>query len=318
MTIRLGVVMDPIESINPKKDSTLAMLLAAQQRGWDVQYMRREDLFLRDGRAYGHMREITVCDNINDWYKLPSAPADSPLNALDVILMRLDPPANPEYLYATYLLQRAQEEGALVVNRPESLRLINEKLYISQFRELCAPTLVTSQRSRLKAFLEEQQDIIIKPLDGMGGRSIFRVRFGDTNTGVILETITGNDCQTVMAQRYIPQISTGDKRILLIDGEPIPYALARIPVEGENRGNLAAGGRGEGRELTERDRLICAQVGPVLREQGVLFAGLDVIGTYLTEINITSPTCIRELNAIYQLDIAGQLMDVIAARLGKG
>lgn len=317
MTIRLGVVMDPIESINPKKDSTLAMLLAAQQRGWDLRYMRREDLFLRDSRAYGRMRAITVRDNNNDWFSFPKTAADAPLDTLDTILMRLDPPANAEYLYATYLLQCAQERGVLVVNRPESLRLINEKLYISRFRELCAPTLVTSQRSRLKAFLEEQHDIIIKPLDGMGGHSIFRVRIGDTNTGVILETMTGHDRNTVMAQRYIPQISAGDKRILLIDGEPLPYALARIPMEGENRGNLAAGGRGEGRALTERDRLICSQVGPVLREQGVLFAGLDVIGDYLTEINITSPTCIRELNSIYQLDIAGQLMDVIASRLGK-
>lgn len=317
MTIRLGVVMDPIESINPKKDSTLAMLLAAQQRGWDVQYMRREDLFLRDGRAYGHMRGITVSDNVCDWYAFPAPPADAPLDGLDTILMRLDPPANAEYLYATYLLQCAQERGVLVVNRPESLRLINEKLFISRFREFCAPTLVTSQQNRLRMFLEEQHDIIIKPLDGMGGYSIFRVRIGDTNTGVILETMTGNGARTVMAQRYIPQISAGDKRILLIDGEPVPYALARIPVEGENRGNLAAGGRGEGRALTERDRLICSHVGPVLREQGVLFAGLDVIGDYLTEINITSPTCIRELNSIYRLDIAGQLMDVIAAKLAS-
>jgi glutathione synthase len=317
MTIRLGVVMDPIESINPKKDSTLAMLLAAQQRGWDLLYMRRKDLFLRDGRAYGHMREVTVNDNNHDWHSFPADPDDAPLDTLDAILMRLDPPANAEYLYAAYLLQLAQERGVLVVNSPESLRLINEKLYISRFRELCTPTLVTSQRSRLKAFLEEQHDIIIKPLDGMGGRSVFRIRIGDTNTGVILETMTGDDRRTVMAQRYIPQISAGDKRILLIDGQPVPYALARIPLKGENRGNLAAGGRGEGRELSERDRQICAQVGPVLREQGVLFAGLDVIGDYLTEINITSPTCIRELNAIYGLDIAGQLMDVIAVRLEK-
>lgn len=315
MTIRLGVVMDPIEFINPKKDSTLAMLLAAQQRNWDLQYMQREDLFLRDGRAYGHMRKVTVRDNNDDWFSFPDAPGDAPLDTLHTILMRLDPPANAEYLYTTYLLQLAQERGTLVVNRPESLRLINEKLYISRFRELCVPTLVTSQRNRLRIFLEEQHDIIIKPLDGMGGRSVFRVRIGDTNTGVILETMTDNGSRTVMAQRFIPQISTGDKRILLIDGEPVPYALARIPVAGENRGNLAAGGQGVGRELTERDRLICSQVGPVLREHGVLFAGLDVIGDYLTEINITSPTCIRELNAIYRLDIGGQLMDVIAARL---
>lgn len=313
--IRLGVVMDPIEAIAFKKDSTLAMLLAAQARGWQLQYMLRHDLYTLDGEACATMRALRVENNPEHWYEL-GAESDRPLTDLDVILMRVDPPYNMEYIYSTYVLQRAQEAGVLVVNRPDSLRLINEKLYISWFADLCPPTLVTSQRRRLKAFLAEHGDIIIKPLDGMGGASVFRVRQGDPNTSVILETMTG-DGTTAMAQRYLPEIATGDKRALLIDGEPLPYTLARVPAEGELRGNLAAGGLGEGRELTARDRQICSRVGPVLRDMGISFAGLDIIGDSLTEINVTSPTCVRELDAIYGLDIGGQLMDFIAGELDR-
>ena len=314
MSIALGIVMDPIGSITPYKDSSLAMLLAAQRRDWQLWYLESKDLYLRDGKTYGAMRPLTVYDSNEHWFDLADY-TDRPLTELDVVLMRVDPPYNMEYIYTTFLLQRAAEAGVLVVNRPDSLRLISEKLYISWFSELCVATLVTADIARLRAFLQEQQDVIIKPLDGMGGHSIFRVRHDDPNTTVILETMTANNHSTVMAQRYIPEITAGDKRILLIDGEPVPYALARIPAAGETRGNLAAGGRGVGQALTERDREICARVGPALRELGIVFAGIDVIGDYLTEINVTSPTCIRELDALYQLDIAGQLLDTLHHKL---
>jgi glutathione synthase len=316
MSIKLGVMMDPIESIKAYKDSTLAMLLAAQARGWEIMYMQPGDAFIRDGRAHAELWPLTVFDNNDSWFRLGAA-TTFPLSELDVILMRVDPPYDMEYIHATYTLQRAAEQGVLVVNDPVSLRLVHEKLSISRFPELCAPTLVTRQRQRLKEFLAEHGDIIVKPLHAMGGHSIFRVRRNDPNINVIFETMTAYDCSSVMAQRYIPEIAQGDKRILLIDGEPVPYALARIPAEGDTRGNLAAGGQGVGQALSARDREICASVGPVLREHGILFAGLDVIGDYLTEINITSPTCIRELDAIYTLDIAGQLLDVIAGKLRR-
>ncbi|HEY3487367.1 MAG TPA: glutathione synthase [Gammaproteobacteria bacterium] len=313
MTIRLGVLMDPIESIKPYKDSTLAMLLAAQARGWEIWYMQQGDAYIKDGRAHADMRRLNVSDDDN-WYRYAES-ADNPLSTLNVILMRLDPPYNMEYIHTTHLLQLAAAQGVLVVNDPVSLRVFHEKLYINWFNQLIPSTLVTSTRQRIKQFLALHQDIIIKPLDSMGGDSVFRIRIDDPNSSVIVEKMTDYDRAAVMVQRYIPDIAQGDKRILLIDGEPVPYALARIPAAGETRGNLAAGGRGEGRPLSARDREICAQVGPVLKKNGILFAGLDVIGDYLTEINITSPTCIRELDKIYSLDIAGQLMDVIAAKL---
>ncbi|MBN1379511.1 MAG: glutathione synthase [Gammaproteobacteria bacterium] len=314
MTIQLGVVMDPIASIKQKKDSTLAMLLAAQKRGWTLHYMLQKDLYLRDGVAAAAMQTVTVADDPQHWFDLQPA-VEKPLSELDLILMRVDPPYNMEYIYTCNLLQRAVDSGVLVVNRPDSLRLINEKLFINWFSEFCPPTLVTAESSRLRAFLDEYRDIVIKPLDGMGGQSIFRIQQGDQNTSVILETMTQGDRNTVMAQRYIPAIRDGDKRLLLINGEPIPYALARLPAEGELRGNLAAGGSGVGRQLTARDAEICAAVGPTLKQMGIVFAGLDVIGDYLTEINVTSPTCIRELDAIYGVDIAGQLMDCVADSL---
>ena len=314
MTVRLGVVMDPIEDIHFKKDSSLAMLLAAQKRGWEIEYMELPDLYLQGGRAMARTRDLTVHMNPDDWYSFGQS-RDRDLGELDVILMRQDPPVDREFLMATYILEAAELAGALIVNPPAALRDCNEKLFATQFEDCTPPLIVTRSAARLKAFHAEHRDVIMKPVDGMGGRSIFRVREGDANLGVIIETLTQNGEHQAMAQKFIPQISEGDKRILLIDGEPVPYALARIPSHGENRGNLAAGGRGEGRELTARDREICARVAPAIKEKGLIFVGIDVIGDYLTEINVTSPTCIRELDAAFGIDIGGLLMDAIERRL---
>lgn len=314
MTIHLGIVMDPIQSIKVHKDSSFAMLLAAQRRGWKLSYMEQSGLYQRDGEVFASLRSLRVFDRDHDWFELSGA-SDQALGQLDVVLMRKDPPLDMEFLYSTYLLEMASEQGALVVNRADSLRNCNEKLFTGWFSQCCAPSLVSRVPSRLRGFLDEHGDIILKPLDAMGGASVFRVTRNDPNISVILETLTDFGRRTAMAQKFIPEISAGDKRILMIDGEPVPYALARIPAKGETRGNLAAGGRGEGVELSARDRWICAQVGPALRQHGLLFVGLDVIGDYLTEINVTSPTCIRELDAIYGLDIASDLMDAIEARL---
>ncbi|MEH6811828.1 MAG: glutathione synthase [Motiliproteus sp.] len=313
MSLKIGVVMDPIESISYKKDSTLAMLWAAQDRGWELFYMEQADLYSRDGIAKGRMAPLTVARDPQKWFE--RGEYDSrPLADLDVILMRKDPPFDNEFIYSTYLLEQAEQEGTLIVNRTQSLRDCNEKLFATQFPQCCPPVLVSRSPALLKAFHQEQGDVIFKPLDGMGGASIFRVQEGDPNLNVILETLTNHGGQQIMAQRFIPEIKAGDKRILMIDGEPVDYCLARIPTGNETRGNLAAGGRGEGRALSDRDRWICEQVAPTLKEKGLLFVGLDVIGDYLTEINVTSPTCIRELNDQFDLDIAGQLMDVIEAR----
>ncbi len=308
--ISLGVVMDPIGSIKIHKDSTFAMLLEAQARGWPLYYMELGDLFLRDGVAHARSRRLQVSDDANAWYQF-GAEQELRLGSLDAVLMRKDPPFDTEYVYATYLLERAQADGALVVNDPLGIRNANEKLFTAWFTQCCPPTLVDRNAARIRDFLREHGDIIVKPLDGMGGASIFRIAAGDPNTNVILETLTAHGTRFTMAQRFLPEIAAGDKRILMVDGEPVPYALARIPAAGETRGNLAAGGRGVGVELSERDRWICAQVGPALRERGLLFVGLDVIGDYLTEINVTSPTCIRELDAQYGLNIAAQLLDRI-------
>lgn len=318
MTFRLGVIMDPIASINPKKDTTLTLLLAAQSLGWELHYMEMPDLALRDGRASAAMRPLVVHDSTKHWYDYAGELARRALSELDVILMRKDPPFDTEYIFATYLLERAQAEGALVVNDPRSLRDANEKLFTAWFADVCPPTLVARRQHEIRRFLDEHGDIVVKPLDGMGGSSIFRIRQGDANTSVILETITAHESRFCMAQRYLPAILDGDKRILVIDGEPVPYALARIPAQGELRGNLAAGGRGEGRPLTARDREICARVGPSLSARGLLFVGLDVIGEHLTEINVTSPTCARELEAQFGVRIGEQLMYAIARKLGRG
>ncbi|HWP95109.1 MAG TPA: glutathione synthase [Gammaproteobacteria bacterium] len=312
---RLGVVMDPIERIKPRKDTTFALLLEAQRRGWAVFYMELGDLYLRDGVARARLRTLAVRDVDVQWWSFGGETDAALHEVLDVVLMRKDPPVDAEYLYATHILDRAEVAGVHVFNRPQALRDANEKLYTAWFADCCPPTLVTSDHARLRAFLAEQGQIVLKPLDGMGGRSIFVVARGDPNTTVILDTLTARGTRKIMAQRYLPEIAAGDKRILLVDGEPVPYALARIPAPGETRGNLAAGGRGEGVALGTRDRWICTRVGPTLRERGLVFAGLDVIGDYLTEINVTSPTCVRELDALYGLNIAGLVLDAIERRL---
>ncbi len=399
MSVRLGVVMDPIEDIRIAKDSTFAMLLAAQARGWSLRYMELGDLWLAGGadtgarsaqsrgaphgrrvpergeaeryqaagdaerrrrgggadtgarsaqsrgapqrpqagrpasgtgpdpatwasgsgtagaEAWARMRPLAVRDDPAGWYEL-GEPEEAPLHTLDVILMRKDPPVDLEYLRATWILERAEAAGTLVVNAPRALREVDEKLWLAWFADLAPPFVVAREPARIEAFLEAHGEIVLKPLGSMGGESVFYLRRDDPNRPVILETMTAHGRRWCMAQRFVPEIRTGgDHRILLVDGEPVPYALARIPRAGELRGNLAAGGRGEGVPLDRREREICARLGPALRERGLLFVGLDVIGGWLTEINVTSPTCIRELDALYGLDIAGDLMDAIARRL---
>ncbi len=314
MSIKLGVVMDPIDSITVKKDTTLAMLLAAQKRGWQLHYMLQSDLYLDQGKARANSRGLTVRDDPEDWFSL-QATEDISLAELDVILMRKDPPFDIDYVYCSYMLEQAQREGALVVNRPQSLRDCNEKVFATQFPQCCPPFIVASAAEQLKSFHRQHEDVIYKPLDGMGGSSIFRIGKNDPNLSVVIETLTLEGKRPIMAQKYIPEISNGDKRILVIDGKPVPYALARIPAVGESRGNLAAGGSGVVQELSERDRWICEQVSPALKERGLLFVGLDVIGDYLTEINVTSPTCVREIDAETGLDIASELMACIEEKL---
>jgi len=308
--------MDPIESIKPKKDSSLAMLLEAERRGAEIHYMLQADLKLVGGEALARSRRLNVTDNEQHWFEIGDE-KEIRLGDLDVILMRKDPPFDMEYVYTTYILGRAEESGALIVNKPRALRDMNEKAYTAWFPQ-CAPlTLITRSMPEMKEFLAEHGRIVVKPLDGMGGKSIFVVVAGDKNANVIFETLTDNGRRFAMAQVYIPEISEGDKRILLIDGETVPYSLARIPSDDDNRGNLVMGAVGEGRKLSEREEWICAQVGPVLRDSGVIFAGIDVIGDYLTEINVTSPTGIRELDTIFDLNIAGTLFDAIEARLDR-
>ncbi len=314
MQIDLGIVMDPIETINIKKDSSFAMLLEAQRRDWNLWYMEMGDLFLLENRPMARMKQLRVRDDPEQWFEFVTQ-RTAALDSLSSILMRKDPPFNMEYIYATYLLEQAEAHGSLVVNRPAALRDANEKLYTSWFPQCTPSTLVSRHHQDFHSFLEKHQDIILKPLGGMGGESIFRLTQGDPNTNVILETLTGKQSRYAMAQKFIPEISAGDKRILVVDGEAVPWALARVPQAGENRGNMAAGGNAHGVELTQRDRWIVAQVAPRLREAGILFAGLDVIGDYLTEVNVTSPTCIRELDAIYNLNISAMLMDCIEKKL---
>ncbi|WP_020395032.1 glutathione synthase [Thiolinea disciformis] len=314
MTLQLGVVMDPIERINIKKDSTFAMMLEAQRRGWSLFYMLQQDLYADNGAVHARMHPVKVEDNPQQWYRL-AEPVTRPLVELDGVLMRKDPPFDMEYIYSTYLLELAQRQGLLVVNRPDSVRSANEKLFTAWFPEFTPETRVTRDMQRIREFLAIHKHIVVKPLDGMGGSMIFQVHGTDPNRNVILETITNNGQRTVMAQRFLPEFKQGDKRILVIDGVAFPYGLARIPAEGESRGNLAAGATGVGKPLTEREQQICAAIGPVLKEMGLLFVGLDVIGDYVTEINVTSPTCIRELDQQYGANIAGLLMDAIAQRV---
>ena len=314
MTVKLGVVMDPIADITYAKDTTMAMLWAAQSRDWELFYMEQGDLYLEDGVARASMAPLNVFHDPDHWFELgDSAPVE--LAELDVILMRKDPPFDNEYIYSTYVLEAAERTGTLIVNRCQSLRDCNEKVFATQFPQCCPPVLVSASMPRLRDFHALYRDVIFKPLDGMGGSAIFRVKPEDPNVSVILETLTAYGRHTIMAQEFIPEISEGDKRILMINGKPVPYCLARVPLAGETRGNLAAGGSGRAQPLSERDAWIAAQVGPELQDRGLLFVGLDIIGDYLTEINVTSPTCIREIDAAYDLDIGGQLMDCIVEKL---
>ena len=317
MSFALGVFMAPIESINPKKDSTLAMMLAAQARGWTVYCLQQSDLVITGGKVHARLTEVELRHDMHDWYTV-KAIVEAPLNDLDAVLMRKDPPFDMEYIYTTYMLEMAETAGLLVLNRPGSIRDCNEKLFALQFPQCCPPHIVSRDPAHLRAFHTEHQDVIYKPLDGMGGASIFRAQPGDANLSVIIETLTRQGTTQTMAQKYIPEIKQGDKRILLINGEPIPYALARIPAVGETRGNLAAGGEGVARPLTERDRWICNEVAPALQAKGLYFVGIDVIGDYLTEINVTCPTCIRELDKAYDLDIAGDYMNFIETLCSNG
>lgn len=314
MAIKLGMVMDPIGHINIKKDTSFAMLLEAQSRGWELHYMELGDLFLINGHAHARSRTLKVQCDPKHWFQFESE-QEIALAELDVIMMRKDPPFNQEYIYATYMLEQAERQGVYVVNKPQSLRDANEKMYTAWFPECCTDTLVARDPQKIRAFLLEHKEIILKPLDGMGGASIFHVRENDPNLSVILETMTEHSQRFIMAQKYLPEIKYGDKRILLVNGEPVPYCLARIPAGGESRGNLAAGGRGEGRPLSDRDRWIAEQVGPTLKEKGLVFVGIDVIGDHLTEVNVTSPTCVQELDKQFGINISAQLMDHIQAKL---
>nr|WP_086940308.1 glutathione synthase [Thaumasiovibrio occultus] len=311
--IKIGIVMDPISSINIKKDSSFAMLLEAQRRGWEIHYMEMSDLSLEQGVPLARTRTVTVKEDPNGWYEF-TGEQEIPLADLDAVLMRKDPPFDTEYIYATYILERAEEQGTLIVNKPQSLRDCNEKLFTAWFPELTPTTLVTRRADKINAFRQEHGDVILKPLDGMGGASIFRVKQDDPNVSVIIETLTNHGQCYCMAQTFVPDITNGDKRILVVDGEPMPYCLARIPAKGETRGNLAAGGRGEARPLSETDWAIANAVAPTLKEKGLIFVGLDVIGDKLTEINVTSPTCIREIEAAFDISITGKLMDAIERR----
>lgn len=310
MDISLGVIMDPIADIKYEKDTSLALLHAAQERGCQLWYMEQQDLYIKAGKAMARMAPLTVKMDPDHWYDMGEW-QECPLADLNIVIMRKDPPFDSEFLYSTYILDLAEKEGVLVANRPQSLRDCNEKVFATHFPELMVPTLVTSRADLLREFHQEHGDVIFKPLDGMGGSSIFRLKKNDPNLSVVIEILTDFGNRKIMAQRFIPDITDGDKRILMIDGEPVPYGLSRIPMKGETRGNIAAGGRGETRALTENDMRIAKKVGPVLKEKGLYFVGIDVIGEYVTEINVTSPTCVREISRDTGIDIAGQLIDCL-------
>jgi glutathione synthase len=308
--------MDPISGIKAYKDSTFAMLLEAQRRGHVIWYMELEDLSAKNGKAYAQMRHLEVRDQSTDWFTLGDRESRD-LSELDFLLMRKDPPFDMAYIHATYILDLVEIAGVQVVNRPPALRDANEKCFITQFPQCCVPTSITSSSEDIRDFIEEHGLSIVKPLNGMGGESIFQAHSDDPNLNVIMETITAGNRELIMVQKYIPEITEGDKRILVVNGTPVPYALARIPGAGDFRGNLAKGGSGVGIALTDRDFWICEQVSPELRRRGILFAGLDVIGDYLTEINVTSPTCIRELDEQFELNIAADLFSALEQKVGK-
>ncbi|MDF2179491.1 glutathione synthase [Aliiglaciecola sp. CAU 1673] len=314
MSLKLGIVMDPIASINPKKDTSFAMLLEAQRRGYEIHYMEMGDLYLDLGQPKALVRSLHVQDNMLDWFSLGSKEQVMGLDEMDVILMRKDPPFDSQYLYATQILELAEHAGTLVVNKPQALRDCNEKLYTAWFADLCPATLVTSQAQLIREFHGKHQDVILKPLDGMGGASIFRVDQQGLNLGVVIETLTQHGKRYAMVQEYLPAIAEGDKRVLVVDGQVVPYCLARLPSKGETRGNLAAGGTGRAQPISESDRRIAQAVAPSLVEKGLLFVGLDIIGDKLTEINVTSPTCVREIEAAFSISITGMLFDAIEKR----
>ena len=313
--LKTGIVMDPIRDIKTYKDSSFAMLLEAQRRGHRLLYMEPGNLFAKDGQVFAEMQQLVVRDNTSDWFSLNPV-GRKPLKELDIVLMRRDPPFDMDYIYATYMLELAESAGTLIINRPQSLRDANEKFFINMFPQCCVPMIISSESDLIREFVSQHGHCVVKPLDGMGGESVFQIRDTDPNLNVILETITRHNARAVMAQKYIDEITEGDKRILIVNGEPVPYALARFAGKGDFRGNLAKGGSSKGVPLTERDLWICSQVAPELKKRGILFAGLDVIGDWLSEVNVTSPTCIRELDAEFGLNIAGQLFDAAEAALG--
>ena len=315
--MKLGVVMDPIETINCKKDSSLDIMIEAQNRGHHLSYIEPSSLHINERGAHALMHEINVFDNADKWFELKDSFAKK-LSDLDVIIMRQDPPFNSDYIYNTYVLEAAEKEGVKVINKPRSLRDCNEKVFATEFPECCTPFLVASNQTLLRDFINTHKDTVIKPLDGMGGSSIFRLRENDPNIAVVLETITSFYKSKVMIQRYIPEIVEGDKRILMINGEPMGAALARVPAKGELRGNLAAGATAIAKSLTERDLWICSQVGPKLKELGLVLVGLDVIGDYLTEINVTSPTCFREYKSLCDIEVSRKLMDCVENIVNEG
>lgn len=316
MSINIGIIMDPIESISYKKDTTLALMDAAQRKGWQLYYMEQSDLALEQGQAMARMAPIKVFMDPDHWFERGEYEY-RPLSDMNIVMMRKDPPFDNEYIYSTYILERAEQQGSLIINNPQSLRDCNEKVYATAFPDCCPEGLVTRNAEQLKAFHKKHKDVIFKPLDGMGGSSIFRLKEDDPNVSVIIETLTNFGHEMIMAQKYLPEISKGDKRILMIDGVPVDHCLARIPSSGETRGNLAAGGQGVTQPLSDRDRWIAEQVGPYLKEKGLVFVGLDVIGDYLTEVNVTSPTCVREISRDSGLDVSMMLMDAIEKRLNQ-
>lgn len=308
MPMRLAVVMDPLSTINFKKDTTLAMLIEASRRGWSLFYLEQKDLFVKDGLAIGNAAPLKVYDNPTQWFELGERNLNH-LESFDLILMRKDPPFDMEYIYTTYILEMAKSRGARVINDPRSLRDANEKLFAQWFPQCTPPTLVTKDPVLLRSFIDDHQEVVLKPLHSMGGSSIFHLKRGDTNINVIIETLTQYGLHYIMAQQFLPEIIEGDKRIFIINGQPLPYALARLPVKGEIRGNLAIGGHSKGVRLDQQDFWLCEQVGDCLKEKGLFFVGLDVIGKYITEINVTSPTCVRELESFFDVNVCRHFFD---------
>jgi len=312
--MKLAVLMDDIANINPKKDSSLAMMLEASYRGWDIYTFDTTDLFAEQGKTLAHASKTTVVDHTDSWFE-KQLPKTTELGEFDVILMRKDPPFNMDYIYATYLLEQAENDGVLVVNKPQSLRDANEKLFALNFSHCMPSTLISTQIDQIKSFIKAEKTVVVKPLDGMGGNDIFKLSEGDSNIDEVLNYLTHQGTRQILTQTFLADIAKGDKRILLINGKPIDYALARMPAEGSFKGNLAAGATGVGQPLSDRDYYLCEQIGPTLKDKGLMFVGLDVIGDYITEINVTSPTCIRELDAQFNLNIAGVLFDAIEQKI---